>query len=642
MKGDYKNYTIGAVNISMGEVQKKIVYYIAYAIVAVIFLMHFGFCFGSINFSEQAIASWSVPTTMPSNMRYSGSTYYASTPQEFLYAINIGSTTTIELVDNIDFSGKSYPIITKTASVTINGNGYTIIGVEINNARRMGLIGETSASVTINNVNLGVDIDHSSTTQSYIGGFVGYGSDTISIDKCSVNGEINVSSDKTHYVGGFVGYSDSESTINITNSMNYANIVTCGGTLVGGIVGYAGSTSTTLSVCANFGDIKGATGYVGGLIGSSQGKKEVSKCFNTGDITGTSGAIGGLMGYCGNAVTFSSCYNTGSINLNSTNTRRGGIVGSAASSPTFNYCYSVGSLSSTSSSGSQTVNKTVTPTHKCDPEKLTTYSMADSENAIISTPYDGGGGDSTPQTVDVYIRLSSISYNVVTVADLCSTSYSSTNSYCYSSSTGGNDSITLSLQIFVDGQSKKTLTPSISKGYNGKYHYSGVNLELEYNYILSESQYDGLVSICSFRGHPFVMSGSDYLVYDSESYVKMSGLQLNYSGNKLSISSLLGYKGKIGYWKNAYYLDDRGDLLGLYDGVVQEGQNVFYYINEITDTNLDTQTVNVSSTNKTIGNSTHLTSNSDIKNKSLGSNYTTNSSINNGYPFLKDFYWLYA
>ena len=100
MKGDYKNYTIGAVNISMGKAQKKIVYYIAYVIVAVIFLMHIGFCFYPINL-EPTQATWTVPTTMPSGMRYSGSTYYASTPQEFLYAINRGSTTTIELASSI-------------------------------------------------------------------------------------------------------------------------------------------------------------------------------------------------------------------------------------------------------------------------------------------------------------------------------------------------------------------------------------------------------------------------------------------------------------------------------------------------------------------------------------------------------------
>ena len=637
MKGDYKNYTIGAVNISMGKVQKKIVYYIAYAIVAVIFLMHFGFCFGSINFSESTQAAWSIPTTIPSGMRYSGTTYYASTPQEFLYALNKGSTTTIELVGNIDFDGNAYPMITRSNNIIINGHGYSILNVSTNSNSKMGLISEASANVTINDVNLEVDIDYSSSTATKMGGFVGNATNTVTINNCTVNGEISVTSSKTHYVGGFVGYSDS--TINITNSINYANISTSGGTLVGGIIGYAGSTSTTLSVCANFGDIKGATGYVGGLIGSSQGKKEVSKCFNTGDITGTSGAIGGLMGYCGNAVTFSSCYNTGSINLNSTNTRRGGIVGSAASSPTFNYCYSVGSLSSTSSSGSQTVNKTVTPTHKCDPEKLTTYSMADSENAIISTPYDGGGGDSTPQTVDVYVSLSKISYSVVTIADLCSTSYSSTYSYCFSRTTTNNsDQITLSFQVWVDGQNKKTLTHSIYQDDEEKYHFEddGVNLQLEYYYIISESTNDGPLTICSFLGDPLTMSGMGFVLND-EGFVKMSGLQLDYSGNTLKITSLLKYKGWISNANNAFFHEG-----GMRPGVVQVGSNEYYYINEIIDSNFDTQTVTINNTTKTIGNSTHLTSNSDIKNKSLGSNYTTNSSINNGYPFLKDFYWMYA
>ena len=39
---------------------------------------------------------------------------------------------------------------------------------------------------------------------------------------------------------------------------------------------------------------------------------------------------------------------------------------------------------------------------------------------------------------------------------------------------------------------------------------------------------------------------------------------------------------------------------------------------------------------------TQITNKNNIKNKNLGSAYTINSSINGGFPILKDFYWIYT
>ncbi len=665
MKGDYKNYTIGAVNISMGKAQKKIVYYIAYAIVAVIFLMHIGFCFGSINFSESTQATWSIPTTMPSGMRYSGSTYYASTPQEFLYAISENSTVTIELVDNIDFSGNIYPTITKTTSVTINGNGYTILGVEINNARRMGLIGETSASVTINNVNLGVDIDHSSTTQSYIGGFVGYGSGTISIDKCSVNGEINVTSDKTHYVGGFVGYSSNTISISINNSVNYADISTASATQVGGLIGHANSTSTTLSVCANFGDIQGATGNIGGLIGYSQGNQTFSTNFNSGNITGTTGRIGGLVGYTTNTFTISNCYNSGNITGGGTN-YVGGLVGNANSSLTITNCYSCGLLNS-DNEGKVNYGSYDSTTRKIGEYIIEgqLYSQVISDFPQSSTL----GGDNTPPASSIVVSsirpinsvtyLSLIGYGTANV----------TNSYYYSSiSISGNIPW---YEVYISAQDGSTgelipLTTFVVNS-NGTFTYTTNNNggksyppDILGNSRLLSNDIDTNASlflrlpwinpsryIDSFSTGDYNTGANAWINFkfgDEYQYVPLPYTDVKKNANK---NGLLNY-----LWVYGVKPSLSGNTLRLnsifgFSLTCEEGRDSsgYYMTQRFASFSDDTQSLSLtlSAAKPSVsGIGTQITSKNDIKNQNLGLAYMKDSFINNGYPFLKDFYWLYA
>lgn len=623
MKGDYKNYTIGA--SSMERTQKKIVYYITYAIVAVIFLMHFGFCFGSINFSEPTQATWSVPTTLPSGMRYSGSTYYASTPQEFLYAINMGSTTTIELVDNIDFSGNAYPTITKSTSVTINGNGYTILGIDINSASRIGLIGETSASVTINNVNLEVDIDHTSSTVSRIGGFVGYARSTVTINNCTVSGDIDVTSNATHYVGGFVGYSSN--TISINNSVNYADIITVDATQVGGLIGHADSKSTTLSVCANFGYIEGEEGYIGGLIGSSQGNKEISKCFNSGNITGTKGSVGGLVGYNRNGVTFSSCYNTGNINLSSSNSKRGGIVGYAEKTQTFNYCYSIGTISPNSISKSITVstNKNVTPTYKCYTEDIT-MSQNDFNNGIISNLYNGGGG--TPNNVDLYIKVTSVKFTSNVSVDLCGSQFTSFNSYCYYSEINNNIDFSINFQVSVGGT---IYNLPVCQKSGTSFSFSLSNYNFNITEVFVDSEYDEFFSNFKYRNND-IRNTNRYAFR----YAKIDSIQISYSGSNLTFTPKLQYRIWLKNNNDAYTNGQHGGAL-----IPGVDTSTYEYTNTVTAMGFNAPSVNISRPTGT-GSSNILDSVNEINNISLGSEYIKDSNINDGHPVLKDFYWLYA
>lgn len=646
------------------KTQNKHVFWYIYAIAAVFFVMYSVICFYPINL-EPTQATWSIPSSMPSGMRYSGSTYYASTPQEFLYAISRPSSITIELVDNIDFSGNNYPKIIKSNSITINGNGYSILNVDINSSDRIGIIGETNSSVTITSVNLYIDIDHTTTTASRIGGFVGYARSTVTINNCTVSGDIDVTSNATHYVGGFVGYSSN--TISINNSVNYVDINTVGASRVGGVVGYASSTSTTLSVCANFGDIQGATGNIGGLIGYSQGNQTFSTNFNSGNITGTTGNIGGLVGYTTNSFTIRSCYNTGDITGGDTN-YVGGLVGYASSRLTINYCYSSGLLNS-DNEGNVNYGSYDSTTRKIGEYIVEgqLYSQAISDFPQSSTL----GGDNTPPASSIV--LSSIRpINSVTYLSLIGYGTANvTNSYYYSSiSISGNIPW---YEVYISAQDGSTgeLTPltTFVVNSNGTFTYTTNNnggRSYPQNIVgggqprLLSNDIDTNASlfwrlpwinpsryIDSFRTGDYNTGANAWINFkfgDEYQYVPLPytdvrknatkngllhflwvyGVKPSISGNTLRLNSIFGFS------------------LACEDGRDSSG---YYMTQRFASFSDDTQSLSLtlSAAKPSVsGIGTQITSKNDIKNQNLGSAYTTNSSINDGFPILEDFYWLYS
>ena len=654
----------------MTKTQRNHIFWYIYAIAAVFFVVYSVICFYPINL-EPTQATWSIPTTSPSGMRYSGSTYYASTPQEFLYAISRPSSITIELVDNIDFSGNTYPTITKSTSVTINGNGYTILGVDINVAYTNvgyasgyygGLISLSTGTIKINNVHLEVDIDHTVSNAGNIGGFVGEARGTVTINNCTVNGGIDVTRSAIHYVGGFVGYSSS--TININNSINYADINTIGATQVGGLIGHANSTSTTLSVCANFGDIKGATGYVGGLVGYSRGNRTLSTNFNSGNITGTTGRIGGLVGYTTNTFTISNCYNSGNITGGGTN-YVGGLVGNANSSLTITNCYSCGLLNS-DNEGNVNYGSYDSTTRKIGEYIIQgqLYSQVISDFPQSSTL----GGDNTPPASSIVVSsirpinsvtyLSLIGYGTANV----------TNSYYYSSiSISGNIPW---YEVYISAQDGSTgelipLTTFVVNS-NGTFTYTTNNnggksyppgilgnsrllsndidtnaslfLRLPWinpsRYIDSFSTGDYNTGANAWINFKF---GAEYqyvplpytdvkknLTVTPLENLWIYGVKPSLSGNTLKLRSMFGF---------ALICEEGRDSSG------------YYMTQRFASFSDDTQSLSLtlSAAKPSVsGIGTQFTSKNDIKNQNLGSAYTTNSSINDGFPILKDFYWLYS
>lgn len=99
------------------------------------------------------------------------------------------------------------------------------------------------------------------------------------IENVIVNGEIYAANN----VGGVVGYVDNYSTV--THCANYGNV--SGDTYVGGVLGYLSATKTSLSNCYNVGAVLGVAN-VGGVVGYNKAAAVMQNMFSIGVVEGTS------------------------------------------------------------------------------------------------------------------------------------------------------------------------------------------------------------------------------------------------------------------------------------------------------------------------------------------------------------------
>lgn len=165
------------------------------------------------------------------------------------------------------------------------GNGHVIRNLMINRptASNQGLMAATSgASIR----NLGITGKLMSINgASYVGGLVGYSSGSTSISNSFVTGAVVASNTSSSYVGGLAGYFS-------------------GGKIVGSF--------TT-------GSVLGASGYVGGLVGS--GSTTAQAVFSSASVTGGE-YVGGLFGYS-SSVYITAAYAVGKVTV----TKAGGYSG---------------------------------------------------------------------------------------------------------------------------------------------------------------------------------------------------------------------------------------------------------------------------------------------------------------------------
>lgn len=209
------------------------------------------------------------------------------------------------------------------------GNGFTITieSFKTNTETYAGLFGYVDSTAKINNLNVDIKTNYSSSTTTHFGCLAGYVGSSVTIENCRNMGkkEISVSlssSSSDTYVGGLIGRSQT----NIVNCINNQNI-NASAKYMGGIVGSCNISMTGytcgLKNCINYGKINAgnvslksnsSNGYIGGVAGYA---KTIENCYNAGTITTSitsdynpSFFQGGVVG---SSQTVKECFNTGVV-----------------------------------------------------------------------------------------------------------------------------------------------------------------------------------------------------------------------------------------------------------------------------------------------------------------------------------------
>ncbi len=241
---------------------------------------------------------------------------------------------------------------------TFDGQGYTITNVLVkptsaNPNEYMGIFGCMGENAVIQNLHVtDAEVwgsDQAVNNSTYIGGLVGMAvSDKNSIIRdCSFEGLVTT---RGQYpaIGGLVGFNGTvveSCTFKGTVRNDYGSLSNQV-VQTGGIVGIGG---TVISCTVEEGStIQAKTGYVGGIIGTSNsGTSVVRNCVNHGEILLTQDAnnnkMGGIVGYA-TAGTLDGNLNTGKVLCKAASAKIGGIIGDANAAVKVNYCVNTGTL----------------------------------------------------------------------------------------------------------------------------------------------------------------------------------------------------------------------------------------------------------------------------------------------------------
>ena len=409
----------------------------------------------------------------------------------------------------------------------------------------------------------------------------------------------------TYDTGALIG--SASGSITIENCRNYGVSVTypssgtsAGQMGIGGLIGWAHWASGNISSCCNYATVCGyaINPYVGGIVGKFTGS--ISKCCNNGYIyAGTSKAsetthAGGICGYTSGSI--EDCYNMVSVNayakatdstgssgtnytlkLTTEPAYSGGICGGGASS--ISRCYNTGSIRGGLIKNVYTIECEVASAEHKESWSAHGYSGA---NYYAWTEILSG-------TITVYSKLN---YNEIQPG--------LTSSSCYSA-----DKISLL---------RRNLSFSLSSKMKYKWSISGG----VYN-PADTSTIDTGFSNAQTKDiylSNFQISGSSTKGITSQVVSDLSGTTRS---KEYNVVSNLNYT--FNHSKTALSLSASYTLKTSYSSSTSKSVNIF-------SVTLD----------KSLG-FTEVSSDADIKSKSMGTNWTKSSKINNGYPHLKSMYW---
>lgn len=541
-----------------------------------------------------------------------------------LKAINNNLSACYKLTANIDLNGEDFTPLGNAESGTFSGifdgNGFTISNLNVFSGKFAGLFGCNEG--TIKNVKLAGIYVYGT---RYIGGVVGQNTTLGSVFNCSVSsGDIEADDGiNAIYAGGIIGYNEGFAEGTFSNNANLKISNSNNDAIAGGIIGQNNSAySLTINNSKNTGNVSSSSSSSvsssGGFVGKNDnGAITITDCINSGNVSSSysyssnysssNSYSGGFVGFNFGSLTITECTNVGTVSqssyvsfASSSNSCSGGFVGFNAGSLTITNCTNKGTVSS--------------------------YSNTDANQAKSSSSSGGfiGGNEGTLTITDC------TNTGNVSSSSSDSSYYSTTVSFS-GGFVGKNDSGTLTITDCtntgnVSYSSLSLYTSSYSGGFVG-YNNSGtltitdctntgnVSAELYSGGFVGDNNSSTLtISDCTNTGN--ISSSSS----DSDSY---SGgfVGVDYEGTiTISNSTNTGnISGSSGGFVGSYSYNSKRTIIASYcltGSVVGRNGNYGY-------------------------NGSMLTP-EQMKNRNSFSSFdfdelwTTNSNINEGYPYLKN------
>jgi len=198
---------------------------------------------------------------------------------------------------------------------TFDGNGKTITNLYINASQNnVGLFGYTSEG-TIKNLTF--EYANVTNTGVFTGILVGYATgdtNTSKLQNIKISNTCQMKGGKE--TGGIAGDLD---YANAYNCVNYATVQ--GNNRVGGLFGYCYNEKSSITTCANHGNVTATSKDAGGLVGNFA-SGTIQDCANYGDVKGTE-HVAGMAGYVSKGK-IQNVFNYG--NISATNSTDAGMA----------------------------------------------------------------------------------------------------------------------------------------------------------------------------------------------------------------------------------------------------------------------------------------------------------------------------
>ena len=194
---------------------------------------------------------------------------------------------------------------------TFDGNRKTITNLYINASQNnVGLFGYTMEG-TIKNLTF--EYANVTNTKTYTGILVGYANNS-NLQNIKISNTCQIKGGKE--TGGIAG---DLSYANAYNCVNYATVQ--GNNRVGGLFGYCSVENSSITTCANYGNVTATSTDAGGLVGYFI-SGTIQDCANYGDVKGTE-RVAGMAGYVSKGK-IQNVFNYG--NISATNSTDAGMA----------------------------------------------------------------------------------------------------------------------------------------------------------------------------------------------------------------------------------------------------------------------------------------------------------------------------